>query len=270
MKVRLDGRDVEYVVSGAGPWVTLVHALGCNLEMWWPQLSALERCYTVLRYDIRGHGGSSPVAGPYSFPDLAADGLNLLDHLGVEKTHFVGLSLGGMIGQHLALTEPGRLLSLTLASTTSRYPAEVLVMWAERLELVERQGLEPLIAPTLARWFTPSYMQTHPEVMDRIGGMIRGTSVAGYQGCGYCVPRMNLTARLAEIALPCQVLVGEQDVGTPPAMAREIARTVRGAQLAVIAQASHLCNIEQADAFNRLLRAFLDGISHAPVPAGSI
>jgi 3-oxoadipate enol-lactonase len=162
-----------------------------------------------------------------------------------------------MIGQALALAAPQRLEKLVLADTTSRYPPEAQALWPERIRQIEAGGLEPLVGPTLERWFTAPYRAAHPELVAHIGTLIRNTPVAGYIGCCHAIAALDFTERLKALNLPTLVLVGDQDVGTPPAMARELAAAIPDAQLEIIPGAAHLSNIEQADAFNRQLLAFL-------------
>lgn len=261
MKARANGIDLHYEISGSGPWLTLSHSLACDLSMWEPQMAALTARYTVLRFDTRGHGGSDAPSGAYTLEQMADDVIGLLEALKIERTHFVGLSMGGMIGQHVALKAPERLASLVLADTSSRYPLEARAVWPERIKLVAEQGMEPLVESTLARWFTAPYREAHPEVMARIGGLIRRTPVAGYIGCCHAIPRIDVTERLRDLKMPALVIVGDQDGGTPPAMAREIAEAIPGARLEIIPDAAHLTNIEQAEAFNRLLTDFLSKVN---------
>jgi len=257
MKVRANGIDIRYEVSGSGPWLTLSHSLCCDVSMWQPQLAALERRFTVLRYDTRGHGQTDAPVGAYSFDQLSDDVLGLLDALKIERTHFCGLSMGGMIGQHLALKAPGRIDRLVLADTTSRMPPEAQPLWAERIRVAQEQGMAAHVRPTLERWFTAPWRAAHPEVMETIGTLIRATPVAGYVGCAEAIARIDVTDRLNGIGAPTLVIVGRDDVGTPPAMAEAIAAAIPGARLEIIPEASHLSNIEQAEAFNRLLLEFL-------------
>jgi 3-oxoadipate enol-lactonase len=259
MRIETNGIRLHYRVSGKGPWVTLSHALACDLSMWDAQIAALDAHYSVLRYDARGHGASDVPPGPYRFEQFADDVIGMWDTLGIERSHFVGLSMGGMIGQHLALRAPRRIDRLVLADTSSRYPADVLPVWAERIRVVREQGMEPMIVPTLERWFTAPYRAAHPDVMERIGSLIRSTPVEGYIACCHCIPRLDVTERLRQLRLPVLVIVGDQDAGTPPAMAEEIAAAIPGARIERIAEGAHLTNIEQAAGFNRLLLEFLAG-----------
>jgi len=258
MKISANGIDINYLVEGEGPWLTFSHSLACNLRMWDEEAKRLSKRYTVLRYDTRGHGGSSAPAGAYTLELLADDLHALLKVLSVPSTHFVGLSMGGMIGQTYALKYPGMFNSLALCDTTSRYPAEAAATWVERIKMVETQGMEPLVEPTLARWFTEPFRKAHPEVVQPVAAMIRNTPAPGYVGCSHAIPKINLTARLKEIRCPSLVIVGKDDPGTPVAMAEEIHHALPGSKLVVIPSAAHLSNLEQPDAFNRALADFLD------------
>ena len=188
----------------------------------------------------------------------AADHKAVLDALGVSQAHVVGLSMGGMIGQTYALKYPGMFNSLALCDTTSRYPAEAAATWVERIKIVESQGMEPLVEPTLARWFTEPFRKAQAGVVQKVAAMIRSTPASGYVGCSHAIPKINLTARLKEISCPSLVIVGKDDPGTPVAMAEEIHRALPGSKLVVIPSAAHLSNLEQPDAFNRALEDFLD------------
>jgi 3-oxoadipate enol-lactonase len=260
VRIRTNGIELHYTIDGEGPWLVMSHSLACNGRMWDPQLPALARRFKVLRFDTRGHGLSEAPAGAYTLEALADDVKGMLDALGIRAAHWVGLSMGGMIGQTFALKYPGVLQSLVLADTTSRYPPEAAPIWAERIRIAESQGMEPLVQPTLERWFTAPYRASHAAEVARIADMIRATPVAGYVGCSHAIPRIDLTARLAEIKLPALVIVGEQDTGTPPAMAREIHDNLPGSELVVIASAAHLANVEQPAAFDAALSRFYDRI----------
>ena len=261
MKLKANGIEINYDKQGSGPVVTLSHSLGCDLHMWDEQVAALGSQYTVLRFDTRGHGQTSAPEGAYSLDQMADDLKGLLDGLGIKETHFVGLSMGGMIGQTFALKHPSMVKSLVLCDTTSRYPAAAAPVWEERIKTVGAKGMEPMVAGTLERWFTAPFRARRPEVMERVGGMIRRTPPAGYIGCCHAIPKINVTERLKELRCPALIIVGEEDPGTPVEMAREIHAALPGSQLAVLRSASHLSNVEQPEEFNRTLRSFLDKAS---------
>ena len=258
MRTNSNGIAINYEVSGSGPWVVMSHSLACSLQMWAPQAQALEARYRVLRFDTRGHGGSDAPAGAYTLEQLAEDVHGLLAALDVQRPHFVGLSMGGMIGMTYALAHPGVFRSLVLCDTTSRYPPELRAVWDDRIATVTHKGMQPLVEPTLPRWFTPALLAQRPPVVERVAQMIGATPPQGYAGCCHAIPKIDLTHRLKTIECPVQVIVGEQDVGTPVAMAREIHEATPGSELVIIPGASHLSNLEQPDAFNRALLGFLD------------
>jgi len=167
-----------------------------------------------------------------------------------------------MVAQEFALAYPRRVASLVLCDTTSRYPEGTDKIWQERIATVRAQGMGLLVEATLERWFTPPFRAARPDVMARIGAMIRNTPAEGYIGCGAAVPTIDTTARLGPIACPTLVVVGEHDAGAPLAMAQTIQHGIPGAELEVIESASHLCNIEQPDAFNTVLLGFLTRVTN--------
>jgi len=256
MKLHANGIDINYAIEGDGPVVTMSHSLGCNLSMWDEQVRALSG-----RYDTRGHGQTSAPAGPYTLAQLSDDLHGLLAGLGIAQTHVVGLSMGGMIGQTFALAHPGMVQSLALCDTTSRYPAGAAAVWEERIRTVEAKGMEPLVEPTLGRWFTAPFRKRQPALMERVGAMVRTTPPQGYVGCCHAIPKIDVTDRLKEIHCPAIVIVGEDDPGTPVEMARDIHAALPGAELAILRSASHISNIEQPEEFNRALLGFLDKAS---------
>lgn len=259
MKATSNGIEINYTVQGEGPWVVMSHSLGCDVSMWDEQVRALKATFKVLCFDTRGHGASDAPATDYTLDMLSGDLLGLLDGLGIDKPHFVGLSMGGMIGMTFALKHPDRFRSLVLCDTSSRIPAEAGPIWEGRIKIAAEQGMEPLVEPTLQRWFTEPFYKANKPMMSRVGQMIRNTKPAGYIGCCRAIPKINVTDRLGAIRCPVQVIVGEQDVGTPVAMSRAIQEAIPGSRLDVLASASHLSNLEQPAAFNKALLEFLQG-----------
>ena len=259
MKTKANGIEVNYELHGkqGAPWLALSHSLACSVRMWDPQIAALKDSFRILAYDTRGHGGSEAPRGEYTLEQLADDLYFLLKGLKISKTHFCGLSMGGMIGQTFALKYPGVFQTLTLADTTSRYPAEAWPLWQERIKTAESKGMAPLAQPTLERWFTEPFRKSNPAAVDAIRKLILATPVAGYVGCCHAIPKINLSARLKEIKCPVQVIVGADDPGTPVSMAREIHDNAPGSKLVVLPQAAHLANLEQPEGFSRALAEFL-------------
>lgn len=263
MKIKTNGIETNYVIEGEGPWLVMSHSLACNLSMWDGQAKLLSGKFKVLRYDTRGHGASSAPPGPYTLDTLADDAKALLDALGITRAHWVGLSMGGMIGETFALKYPGVFQSMVLADTTSRRPPNAEQMWGERIKLAQDKGMDALVEGTLGRWFTEPYREAHKDVMARIGADIRNTPVAGFVGCCQAISTIDVLDRLKEIDCPALVIVGEHDHGTPPEMARQIQENLPGSKLVVIASAAHLSNVEQPKAFNDALVPFLDGVRGA-------
>ena len=259
MKTQANGIAVNYELHGkeGAPWLVLSHSLACSVRMWDPQIAALKDQYRILAYDTRGHGASEATTGAYTLELLADDLFYLLTALQIKSTHYCGLSMGGMIGQTFALKYAGIFQTLTLADTTSRYPAQAWPLWQDRIKIAETKGMEPLAQPTLERWFTEAFRKSNPGAVEAIRKLIVATPVAGYAGCCHAIPKINLTARLKEIKSPILVIVGADDPGTPPAMAREIHDNAPGSKLVVLPQAAHLANLEQAEGFTRALGEFL-------------
>src|SRR5262245_12881936 len=211
MKLKANGIEINYAIEGEGPVVTFSHSLACHLGMWDAQVAALQNRYRVLRFGTRGHGQTTTPAGPYSLEQMAEDFRGLLEGLGIRETHFVGLSMGGMIGQVFALKYPAMIQSLVLCDTTSRYPATAAPIWEDRIRTVEAKGMDPLVAGTLERWFTAPFRARRKDLMDQVAAMIRSTPPQGYAGCCDAIPQINVTERLAGIRCAAVVIVGEAD-----------------------------------------------------------
>lgn len=255
--IRANDADFNYSLEGPSdaPTVSLSNSLMSNYQMWDAQMPVLTEKYRVLRYDTRGHGQSEVTPGPYSIELLVDDVYALHQTLGISKTHFVGLSMGGMTGQLLAVKYPDLLQSVTLCDTASHMPPAS--MWEDRINTAQSEGMSGVVEGTLARWFTPAMHESDPDEIARIGDMIRGTSVDGFCACCEAIKNMNQTSVLSGIKLPTMIIVGEEDAGTTPDMSRIIQAEIAGSSLVILPQAAHLSNIEQANAFNKTLLDFL-------------
>ncbi len=258
MQKRVNGVVLNYEVFGdSGPWVVLSHSLMCDLTMWGPQIDILKNDYRVLAFDTRGHGGSEATEGPYSFDELALDSKALIDSLKIIRPHWIGLSMGGMIGMTYAVNFPGSFASLILCNTTSRMPPENLPAWQERVDSAKNGGIKGMVPGVLARWFTEPFLsQPRPEV-EFVSNLIQQTSVTGYVGCCHAISKINCTSRLNEINAPIEIIAGDSDMSTPVAMSLEMQAAAPGSNLSIIAGASHLSNIEQPQQFNASILAFL-------------
>ncbi len=259
MRVNANGISVHYRIDGpeSAPLVTMSHSLAANLDMWEWQMPALAG-YRVLRYDTRGHGGSDAPPGEYTLELLADDLFALLDSLEIESTHYVGLSMGGMIGQTAALNDQSRFLTLSLCDTSSRIPPEARPVWEERIATARERGMAALVDSTIERWFSAGYQARQPAEVDKVRAMIRATSVDGYCGCSAAISRLDLTERLSAIDRPVLLIVGEEDPGTPVAAHEAIRDRIAGSELVVLPDALHFSNVERQAEFNEALTGFLD------------
>ncbi len=262
MKTTANGIGVNYTLDGpaTAPVVTLSHSLAADLAMWDPQMKALTAKYRVLRYDTRGHGATDAPAGAYTLAQLAEDARALLQGLGIAKTHWIGLSMGGMIGQTLALSSPGLFLSLGLCDTSSRVPAEARPVWQERIKTAQSQGMEPIVEPTIGRWFTAPFIAARKDVVDPVRTRIRTTDPQGYAGCCAAIAQLDLTDKISAIKVPTVIVVGEEDQGTPVAASKAIQGQIAGSQLEIIKSAAHLSNLEQPEEFTRIITTFLSRV----------
>ena len=259
MRIKANEIQMNYELSGkkGAQVVVLSHSLNSSLLMWNPQMDALNPYFQVLRYDIRGHGASDPPSGAYTLELLGEDVIKLLDALGMDRVHFVGLSLGGMIGQCLALNDPHRLKSLALCDTAAVVPAEAQPLWQERMGQARKKGMEALVDQTMERWFTPSFLKKNSKMVALIREQLLATPISGYIGCAEAIRKLNYLDRLSEIKIPTLVMVGEDDPGTPVSTSEAIHECISNSKLVILPSARHLSNVEQADAFNAALLKFL-------------
>lgn len=263
MRLAVNGIELDCDATGAadGPVLIFNHSLLTCRAMWKHQVAAFAARHRVIGFDMRGHGESDAPDYPYSLEMLADDVVGVLDALGVKQPAvFIGISLGGMIGQALGLHHPERFRALVLCSTTSRIPPEGRAVWDERIEAVRRDGIESQVRPTLDRWLSAGFRAERPEETRWVADMIRNTPAAGMIGCGQAIKALDYTDRLARIALPTLVVAGENDPGTPVAASRAIHERIAGSQLAVIPGCLHQTPIEAPAAFNRVLGAFLESL----------
>lgn len=259
-KARINGIDVRYTVTGRGPWVALSHSLACRLEMWDEEVRRLSKRFSVLAYDSRGHGETSAPPGAYTLDMIADDIKGLFDHLGIERAHWIGLSMGGVFGLATTLKYPGIFRSMVLADTSSKLSEEGIAAFKDRVAKVKAGGMEAMVEPTLKRWFKDSFRAKKPELMETVADWIRTTPVDGYIGTSAAIPTIDVTRQLGDIQEPCLVIVGADDIAMPPAMAQTLKRHLSQSELVVIPDAGHLSNLEQPGAFNAALERFYDKV----------
>ncbi len=262
MRFKIDDCEIACRLEGKeeAPVLIFSHSLATCGEIWRGQLAEFSKDYRVLLYDMRGHGDSDAPDYPYNFDLLADDVAGLMGQLNIARAVFVGVSIGGMIAQALSLRYPDLFAGLVIADALFETGAEGKKMWEERAQSVRRNGLEPLVAPTLERWFSPEFRNEHRDTVAWVGDMIRGTAPAGFIGCAQAIAGLNFTKRLPSITQPILVMTGEKDAGATPTIATAMAKSIPGAQLEIIPNCYHQTAIEGAAIFNRNLRHFLQSI----------
>ena len=258
---QVNGARIAWLLEGrAGlPVVMLSNSLMSTHQMWRPQMEALLAHFRVLRYDTRGHGESETTPGPYSIELLADDAAALIEAAGTGAVHFVGLSMGGMIGQQLAVRHPQRVKSLSLCDTASEMPPRSL--WEERFATAREHGIPGLVDGTIKRWFVASFVEREPQQIDFVREMILQTKPEGYIACASAVRDMSQTHILSHIQAPTQVIVGRDDPACTLAASEVLHRHIQGSTLHVIDDAAHLANIEKPQQFSQLLVDFISAQS---------
>jgi 3-oxoadipate enol-lactonase len=220
--------------------------------MWQPQVIDLSDRWRLIPVDHRGHGGSPVPRGPYSIEELAGDVLAALDHRGVERVSFCGLSLGGMVGMWLAANAPERIERLVLICTAAHLPPPSL--WLKRAAIVRRRGVEALADAVVEAWFTP---EADPTLSAEYRAMVTGTPAEAYAGCCEAIAQLDLRGDLARIEAPTLVIAGAQDTAAPPGYGREIAEGIRGARYQHLEPGAHLASVERAHEVSDLIAAHL-------------
>jgi 3-oxoadipate enol-lactonase len=229
------------------PVLVLGSSLGTNRDMWLPELPALSRRFRVLRYDHLGHGESDVPPGPYTVDRLARAVLMLADGLGVDRFHYAGLSLGGMVGMWLAAHAPERVDRLALLCTSAHLPDTA--GWLDRAARVREHGTEAIAEPVVARWFTPSF-----DDAPRYAAMLAATPDLGYAACCEAIAAMDLRPVLGDITADTLVISGHDDTAIPPEHGRRVAEGIGGrARFTELADAAHLASVQRPDEVTRLL-----------------
>lgn len=262
MLLPLGDRHIYYDLLGPadGPVLCLAHALSADAGVWAEQVPPLLAAgWRVLRLDMRGHGGSSPGAEePYDMAGLARDVIRILDELGLDRVHFAGLSIGGMIGQVLGLDHAERFHSLMLCCTAPTTIPGSKSVWDERFAAIAAAGsVEPLADATMDRWLTERFRAADPRRWAEVRATIAGTTPAGYVGGGTAILNFDVRDRLPDLRLPTLVVWADEDPGTPPAGNQLIADLVPGAERHVFIGARHIPMVEYADQFTAVMLGWL-------------
>jgi 3-oxoadipate enol-lactonase len=247
---------VHHALTGAAGALVVVlsNSLGTDFSMWDPQVPALEKQFRVLRYDTRGHGQTAVTPGPYTIEQLARDVLGLLDKLGLDRVHFCGLSMGGMIGMWLGMHAGERLHKLVLCNTAARIGT--VEAWNARIENIRKAGMKAVAPAVAERWLTPEFRRWSPRVAAETQRMIERSPLEGYVACCAAVRDTDERETVSAIRVPTLVIAGRKDPATPPADVRYLADRIAGAEYVEL-ETAHLSNLEGATQFTSELIRFL-------------
>jgi 3-oxoadipate enol-lactonase len=258
MKIKANGITINYQVDGpeGAPWIVLSNSLATNLAMWDQQADDFKGAFRVLRYDQRGHGGTDAPAGRYTFEQLIADALALMDGLGIKKAHFGGLSMGGATALGFAQKHPDRLDKVIVCDTPCQSTPTSTQQWEERIVIAQQQGMEPLVEPTVGRWFPPDVIAAKPPHVDKVRAMIRTTPVNGFIGCAAALANHDYASAVATVTRPVLFMAGEKDGVTPVAM-RKLSAALPGSRYVELPSAGHISNMDQPEGFTWAIADFL-------------
>ena len=255
-----DGVSLHSTAQGPedGPAVVFSNSLGTTLHLWDAILPLLPAGLRIIRYDMRGHGRSDVPDGPYSMGQLVSDAEAVIAAHGVSDVLFVGLSVGGMVAQGLAVKRPDLIRALVLSNTAAKIGNPQL--WADRIRFVTQQGLDVAAIDVMKRWFGPDFYAT-PE-MARWQKMLSDTPVTGY--CGVCaaISGTDFYTPTSGLRIPTLGIAGSDDGATPPDLVRETVDLIPGSQFALIRRAGHLPCVEKPEAFAQLLTDFIRDTGH--------
>ena len=249
---------LHFADEGDGPAVVFANSLGTDLRLWDRVLPLLPAGLRMIRYDKRGHGLSSCPPAPYAMGALVGDAERLLDHLGLRDCVFVGLSIGGMIAQGLAVKRPDLVRAMVLSNTAARIGTRE--MWEGRIAAVRAGGIEALADAVMERWFSRAF-RAMPE-LELWRNMLVRQPAEGYSGCSAAIAGTDFYTTTASLSLPTLAIAGSEDGSTPPDLVRETAELVRGSRFHLIRGAGHLPCVEKPEDYARVLTAFLRDIGH--------
>lgn len=252
--------QLTYRLTGpaSGAAVVFAHALGLDQSLWDAVLPLLPPDLRLLTYDLRGHGGSSVPDGPYAMGALIRDAERLLDHCEIRDCTFVGLSIGGMIAQGLAIKRLDQIRALVLSNTAAKIGTPEI--WHRRMDLIRAQGLQAISQDTMERWFPRATLKVgqHKRWQDKL----EGTSVEGYLGCAAAVAGTDFYTPTSGLRLPCLGIAGYDDGSTPPDLVRETVDLIPGSRFALLRKTGHLPPVDQPQDFAGALTQFLKEIGH--------
>jgi len=258
MRIKANGLNFNYTIDGTegAPWLVFSNSLATTVAMWDEQAAALKGKYRVLRYDQRGHGGTDAPAGRYAFDTLIADAVALMDALGIRKANFGGLSMGGATALGLAQQHPDRVERIIVCDSGCMSTPQSTQQWEERIVVAQKEGMEALVEPTMARWFPPETLKANPPHLAKVRGMIRATAVNGFIGCAAALADHNYNAKVATVKCPTLFIVGEKD-GPAPAAMKDMHARLPGSRYVELPGAGHISNMDRPAEFTKAIADFL-------------
>lgn len=256
----MTSQKLHSTVSGRqdAPALLLLNSLGATQEMWGPQMPLLEAHYRVIRCDTRGHGRSPTPPSPYSFDDIVADVLAVLDSHGVKKAVVMGLSLGGMTALELALAAPERVSRVVCCAARADAPPPFIQNWHNRMAMLDEGGIEAVWNGTVGMWLSDETRRDHPEREAALRESFVQTTDEGYRGCAHALMGLDCLRRLGDLAVPTLFVAGAEDAAAPPAVMLAMAEACPGSEYAIVPGAKHVVNIDRPDDFNVSILGFLD------------
>ncbi|WP_397541368.1 3-oxoadipate enol-lactonase [Roseovarius salis] len=259
-ELTLDDVTLHYREDGEpdGAPVVFANSLGTDLHLWDAVLPHLPHGLRLIRYDKRGHGHSSVPPAPYAMGALVRDAEALLDHLGVRDAVFVGLSIGGMIGQGLAVKRHDQIRALVLSNTAAKIGTKR--MWQDRIDTVRDGGIAALAEAVLARWFSRDFLAKGEVTTWH--DMLVGTQPEGYIGCCAAIAGTDFYTPTSGLRLPVLGIAGSEDGATPPDLVRETVELVPGSKFRLMRRAGHLPCVERPEEYAQVLAGFLREIGH--------
>ena len=256
----VNGVKLHYRIDRASrddaPWLVFSNSLGADLSMWAPQIRSFSQHFNILRYDTRGHGHSDAPAGSYTIEQLAGDVIGLMDHVGIARAHFCGISMGGLTGAALAARYPSRMARVVLSNTAAKIGTPEV--WAPRAAKARAEGMAALADAVLPRWYTPEFIANNALVMSQVRDVFVHTDNEGYASNCDALNATDLRGEAGSIKAPTLVISGTHDLAATPAQGRELAASVPGARYVEL-NAAHISNVELADEYNKIVVDFLLG-----------
>jgi len=254
-----DGVAINFEVEGRGRHVTLLHGVGSHLQAWDSVVAALRDEFTLLRYDLRGHGKSGKPPGPYALDDYVADLAALLDAQSVDRTTLVGFSFGAMIAPAFTVRHPKRVHALGIVSAVAGRTPEQRAAVVKRADELAQGGATLTVNAAIERWFTPEFRARNPEIIERQIQRVLGNDSVGYAAAYRVFAESDVIDDLHKISCPTLVMTGEHDSGSTPEMARAIHKRIAGSHLVILPRYRHSLLIEATAEVVSQLRAFLKG-----------